>query len=333
MFSPRAASLAVLFSLLCALGLPGARPVVAGVDTCAEPNGEPASACFLGAEGPAAGFLDTAEDVDGYRIELPGDSMVVATLGSLPADYGLRLLLPDSNLLAEATEPGVADKVVQADGLPAGTYFLLVVSVRGESNPDQPYVLSVSYPASIVLATPAAPDAPSGAAQGAYGYIPPPARTYGLQMSDFGGGFREVARQDTEDGRGFANRIVSLSSVPVQDFWFSADSIGMIDTAVFILPYGENEQIAATLNKVLDTWRGKGINVQPAVGWGSEQVYSYANAIQVPDGRVVMHRGIALRHRNAVVFMEMLGFAQYSTWDAVSGLMRKVEQRIHAAQQ
>jgi hypothetical protein len=333
MFSSRAASLAVLLTLLSALSLPGARPVVAGVDSCAEPNGELASACFLGAEGPAAGFLDTPEDVDGYRVELPGDSMIVATLGSLPADYGLRLLLPDSNLLAEATDPGMADKVVQADGLPAGTYFLLVVSVRGESNPDQPYVLSVSYPASIVLTTPATPDAPPGAQQGAYGYIPPPARTYGLQTADIGGGFREVARQDSEDGRIFANRIVSLSSIPIQDFWFSANSIGMIDTTVLILPYGENDQIAATLNRVLDTWRSRGINVQPAVGWGSEQVYSYANAGQIPDGRVIMYRGVALRHRNAVVFMEMLGFAEHSTWDAVSGLMRKVEQRIHGAQQ
>ena len=49
-----------------------------------------------------AGFINAPSDVGGYRIELPAGSMVSASLTSLPADYSLRLLLPDGQVKAEA---------------------------------------------------------------------------------------------------------------------------------------------------------------------------------------------------------------------------------------
>ena len=100
-----------------------------------------------------------------------------------------------------------------------------------------------------------------------------------------------------------------------------------------IEPYGSNEELAAAYNKVLDELRVKyGANVQPAIGWGSEQVYSYAWANRAPQfGIVLMYRGIALRHRNAWAHVEMVGLEQHATWDSLSRLVRIVEGRIHAA--
>jgi hypothetical protein len=328
MLVQRAFALLTLISLLCASVGVSASPVLAGADVCPEPNQDIASACFLGPDGPAPGFLDTPDDVDRYRIELPPDSMIVATLGSLPADYGLRLHLADGSVTAEAIEPGVADKLVRADGLQPGTYFLSVASLRGESDSGRPYSVSVTYSTSIVLTTPSSSTGGTSRA-----YVPAPAKPYGLLPSDVGGGFREAERFEGEDGRLYVNRIIATDSIPAPNasLWFSPSTVGMIDTSVAILPYGEDEQIAAALNRVLDNWRSSGLKVETTIGWGSEQVYSYAVANDPNDPIRLMYRGIALRHRNAVAFMEILGLQQHASWDNLSRLMRVVESRIHAA--
>ena len=168
-----------------------------------------------------------------------------------------------------------------------------------------------------------------------YGYVPAPAKAYGLLPSDVGAGFREIVQEATEDGRGFANRIVVPDAVSVQGLWISRPDIWLVDTVVGIQPYGSNDDLGAEYNGMLNTLRGKyGANVQPAVGWGSEQVYSYAWAGRSADGSVViMYRGVALKHRNAVVLVEMIGLEQHATWDKLSGLVRTIESRIQAAAQ
>jgi hypothetical protein len=327
-----AASLAVLFSLVSGLLGTGAPAAIAGADVCPEPNDQLATACFLGPDGQAPGFIDTPDDVDGYRIELPADSMILATLGGLPADYSLRLLTSDASVKAEATQPGLADKVVKADGLPAGTYYLAIFSQRGESNPDAPYLISVSYPASLALSNPTAPAAPAGAPQGAYGYVPAPARAYGLTLSDVGEGFREVQRDESEDGRVLTQRLLARDAFACPNITpataCSRSGAGMIDTVILLLPYGTNDELAAEYDKALGGWRSKGWNVEPTVGWGSEQVNSFA---QAAGG--IMVRGIALKHRNALVLMLMTGFEQHATWDAIAKTMRVIESRIWAAVQ
>jgi hypothetical protein len=324
-------ALAVVAFLSAAAGAP-ARPVLAGADVCPEPNGDYGTACFLGPDGPAPGFLDTFDDVDRYRLQLPPESMVMATLGSLPADYSLRLDLSDGTLAAEATEPGLADKVLKADGLQPGTYFLSVFSLRGESNPARPYLLSVSYSTSIVLTTPTTPVGPDGEPQSAFGYVPAPASAYGLRPPDVTGTFVLAARDESEDGRQFRQLLVATDVFICPEFTpdtaCSRNGVGMIDTLILILPYGSNDDVGIALNRQLDLWRKEGWNVQPAVGWGSEQVYSVAHS---RSGVTI--RGLALRHRNALVLMTMTGHDQHATWDVMSHSMRAVEARIHSAVQ
>src|SRR6266571_328640 len=123
MFAHSALAPALVLALVFTLAGPGALPARAGADVCPEPNNTLESACFLGPGAPAPGFIDAPDDVDGYRIQLPAGSMITASLTYLPADYSLRLLLPDGSVKAEAAQPGVANKTVQADGLAPGTYY------------------------------------------------------------------------------------------------------------------------------------------------------------------------------------------------------------------
>ena len=318
---------AVLFGLILASLGAGAPPALAGADVCPEPNDSFATACFLGPGSPAEGFLDRPSDVDTYRLDVPAGALVSATLGALPADYVLRLHLPDGGVAAESVQPGRGNKVVHADGLPPGTYYLAISSPRGEANPDVPYVLGVSYQPAIVLSSPAAPLAPLGAPRGSWAYVPAPARAYGLRVTDVGPAYREIGREEAEGGRSFSTRIAAANARPVRSFWVSPDAIGTIDTEVLIFPYGSNDELAAAFDQRLDRWQRQGLNVQPAVGWGSEQVYSYS----APPQLGLMFRGIIFRHRNAVASMEMIGLEQYATWDNLSRLMAVVESRILAA--
>jgi hypothetical protein len=327
MVARRTVSLVLLFALVVGIAGPSVRPALAGADVCPEPNSDFVAACFLGPGGAAPGFIDTPDDVDSYRIELTPDSMVTATLGGLPADYILRLHSPDGSPVGEAAEPGTADKTVRADGIAAGTYYLVVSSVRGESNPDAPYLISVSYPASLVL-TPAAPAGSAPAA--AYGYVPAPAKAYGLVPADVGPGFREAAREESEDGRAFGQLLLARDVFDCPNITpptaCSNSGAGEIETLIIILPYGSNDELTAAYNEVLNVWRSRGWNVEPTVGWGSEQVYSFAQA-----AAGVMVRGIALKHRNAIVRLIMTGFDRHATWDNAAGKMRAIEGRIHVA--
>src|SRR5205823_9208557 len=124
MFACRALVPALVLAVVSTLASPLVAPARAGADVCPEPNNTFASACFLGPGTQVPGFIDTPDDVDGYRIELPSGAMVSASLSSMPADYSLRLLLADGSVKAEAVQPGVVSKSVKADGLAPGTYYL-----------------------------------------------------------------------------------------------------------------------------------------------------------------------------------------------------------------
>jgi len=331
------ASLAVLLSLVLALLGPGVPAVLAGADVCPEPNNDATRACFLGPSGAANGFLDTPDDVDTYRIELPPEAMLVATLGALPADYVLRLLLADGTVRAEAIEPGLRDKVLRVDGLPPGTYYLTVSSTRGQSSSVAPYVVGVSYPASLVLSAPGVPPAPAGAPSGAYGYVPGPASAYELRPGDVVGSFLVNAREASEDGRFYHLQVVApdtrlfTSSEAPDGVPYSPTNIALIDVRIFIYPYGSNDDLGSDYDKALGVWRDQGRKIEPAVGWGSEQVFSFFSpALDKPR---MVDRGIALKHHNAAVIIEMVGLEQFATWDSISHLMQAVESRIHAAAQ
>jgi hypothetical protein len=324
----RALSAVALVSLVLVVAGPAVQPVSAGADVCPEPNNELAAACFLGPGGAAVGFLDTAADVDTYKIELPVDKMILATIGSLPGDYGLHLRLADGSLKAEAVELGTADKTVKADGLAAGTYFLTVDSPRGDSNPDAPYSISVSFSDSLVIATPAG----STGTANAYGYVSGPASSYALVPSDIPWSMVQASREESPDKDVLTDlllaRDVYVCPNVRPDLPCSNSGPGMIVTTIFIEPYGSNDAVTAEFDRALAAWRARAYTVEPAVGWGSEQVFSFA---QGTAG--VMLRGIALKHRNVVVVMQMSGSERFASWDAIAQSMRGVEKKVLAAAQ
>jgi hypothetical protein len=159
-------------------------------------------------------------------------------------------------------------------------------------------------------------------------HVPGPAQQYSLLPSDIGPGFRELSRHESEDGRNFSSRFVAPDAQVVNQAIHSPSDI-VVSHTITIEQHGSDAEVLLKFNTVLDALRSKSpTNVQPAEGWGSEQVYSLA------QGRSGwMHRGILLRHRNAVAYVDITGLEQYATWDRIAGLMRIVERRLHAAVQ
>jgi hypothetical protein len=124
-------------------------PARAGDDVCPEPNDSAASSCPLGSVSDAHGYLDRPDDQDRYRIEVGEGQTVQATLGTLPAAYGLRLESSDGSAVATASGGGTDDRVLGASGLSGGTYYLVVYSEGGDSNGESPYVMRVSVVGAI----------------------------------------------------------------------------------------------------------------------------------------------------------------------------------------
>jgi hypothetical protein len=160
--------------------------------------------------------------------------------------------------------------------------------------------------------------------------VPRPAGAYAPLPSDAGPEFREGRRAEGPDGGTFANLLVPPDAA--QDAtggWGAASGRPIVATYIWVLPPGSDAELAAGYGRVLAELRDRqGFRVEPALGWGSEQVHSYA---RVSDG--LMFRGVALKHRNAVVHMEMSGAEDQATWERLSRLMGAVEGRIHAALQ
>jgi hypothetical protein len=161
-------------------------------------------------------------------------------------------------------------------------------------------------------------------------YIPPPAAAYGLNLADIGPEFREVVREEVEGGRAFLSMMLATDArVDGDRLLLSNQRVTLVRSMVFIEPYGSNDDVTGFYNTTLDALRGRfQANVEPAVGWGSEQVYSYAWA-----ERGQYFRGILLKHRNAVALIETIGLERFATWGHISPLMATVERRIHAAVQ
>src|SRR6185295_7860708 len=107
----------------------------------------------------------------------------------------------------------------------------------------------------------------------ATGLIPLPASRYAFPASAVGAGFHEVARQEGPDGRAFINRIVAPDAQPVGNVWVSSTNISFVDTRLWV--FASTEEATAEMERFLATLRTT-FNVEPAVGWGSDQAYSYA---------------------------------------------------------
>jgi hypothetical protein len=141
-----------------------ATPIWAGQDVCSEPNEAPAQSCPLGGNSTAAGYLDSADDVDRYRVQVGQGQVVLASLSTLPGDFNLRLESEDGAQVAQGEGSGTADKALGTGALPAGTYWVAVYSQNGDASADAPYTLGVSVqgaaaPANVEPVAPAPPPA------------------------------------------------------------------------------------------------------------------------------------------------------------------------------
>jgi hypothetical protein len=126
--------LIVVLQLLLPVGLQAAAP-----DPCPEPNSTIDRACFLGPGGPTSGYLEAADDVDTYVLELPAASALEATLSAPTDDDAIRLLGSEGAVRAVAEGSGTTNQLRQ-DGLPAGKYYLSVFSPGGAISAADPYV-------------------------------------------------------------------------------------------------------------------------------------------------------------------------------------------------
>lgn len=308
----------LIAALAAASLLPLASPGTAraGIDVCPEPNGDFSNACFLGPDQPVPGFLDTSDDVDVYKIEVPADAQVRASLSRLPADYSVRIVGGNGADLASATQAGTADKIATAR-LSAGVNFIVVYSERGASDSGQPYTLTYDLPP--VLADPGVPVPGGPVTETRQGYAPGPARNYALRPEEVSRGTETAERNESEDGRLF---VVT---------YLAGDRPLVVQSLVIVAPYGENASLEQAVNELLDGLRKDGGIVEPAVGWGSEQVWSYAFPWRLRDGRPAYRRGILMRHKNVVSLVQLLGPQEIANWDTLSKLTALVEARIHAA--
>jgi hypothetical protein len=309
--------LLVVLQLPLPAGLQAAAP-----DPCPEPNSTIDRACFLGPGGPASGYLEAADDVDTYVLELPAASALEATLSAPTDDYAIRLLGPEGAVRAVAQGSGTT-KQLRQDGLPAGKYYLSVFSPAGGISAADPYVLTLSFAPSAVLSV------PTGATGGPRAdYVPPPARLYALQLADLGPGFHQVASGEQLDGRAYRVAFLAdnatLTGDPFGEYnaTLSPDRVTILWHSVFVANYGEDAALATVVANQRSEL-AKICKVEPTQGWGSEQVYSCSNKF----GPVFI-RAIVLKHRNVEAELVIAGLEQYATWDHIAGLMAKVERRI-----
>jgi hypothetical protein len=180
----------------------------------------------------------------------------------------------------------------------------------------------------------AAPGSAVGKPTTTSNYVPPPASDYVLKLEEIGSGFHEVCRQEPEGGRGLyvcfhADDVQSFFSAPV-----SATRVGLIASLVNVYGYGSENDVEQSYNAYVAKIRDEhGGDIQPVVGWGSQQAKTYTWRIDTrglgPSPLWV--RGIILKHHNAWADTWIIGWEQFTTWDRIAQLAKKVEDRILAA--
>jgi hypothetical protein len=111
-----------------------------GDDPCPEPNDSFQSACYLGTDGDALGFISNPGDIDAYRFEARDfNTKLHVALVERPFPYRLNLANYNGDIV-ESSPNGEFETTVS---LP-GTYYIFVDSGTGGSSDGAPYVLNAS---------------------------------------------------------------------------------------------------------------------------------------------------------------------------------------------
>lgn len=107
-----------------------------------EPNDTFEQATALTAGVPMLGYIDSASDVDYYRLTVPaGGKQIAVSLTLLPADYDLYLADSGCNVVAMSRYGGTANEFIFYTAPAAGTYYIYVAGFNHAYNPSATYRL------------------------------------------------------------------------------------------------------------------------------------------------------------------------------------------------
>jgi hypothetical protein len=123
-------------------------PVACGSDIW-EPNDIFDTAMFVW-PGALQGLICPSTDVDFYQFSAKQYDTITLDLGSLPADYDLRLWKPDGTLLEQSILPGITPEQIVRVAPSAGNYRAEVRPATGQWNATDSYELRVQ----VVSTTP-----------------------------------------------------------------------------------------------------------------------------------------------------------------------------------
>jgi len=131
---------------------PSVNPVVRGQDVCPEPNDAFQSACFLGKDSDALGFISNPKDVDAYRIEVYDfNTDVHVEMPQMPAAYKIELANWNGDVIASSSKSGSGEAIDTTVDLP-GAYYIFVHSAAGGFSDTQPYQIfrALTYPGASI---------------------------------------------------------------------------------------------------------------------------------------------------------------------------------------
>ena len=145
MFRTTALALRTAILLLAVLILVPLVPIAhAAEDPCPESNNTFQTACFLGQDDDAIGYLSTPDDADAYRIEvLDFNAVARIQLVERPLPYQVELADWNGQIIASGPSGTIEAKLSQP-----GAYYIFVHTSDGRSSPTTPYRLShqLQYP-------------------------------------------------------------------------------------------------------------------------------------------------------------------------------------------
>ena len=145
MFRPTALALRTTVLVLTALMLVPLVPIAhAAEDPCPESNNTFQTACFLGQDDDAIGYLSSADDSDAYRIEvLDFNATVRIRLVERPLPYQIELADWNGKVIASGPGGTIETKLSQP-----GAYYIFVHTSDGRASPTAAYRLNrqLQYP-------------------------------------------------------------------------------------------------------------------------------------------------------------------------------------------
>jgi hypothetical protein len=112
-------------------------PGVLATVQCVQPA---PTGCLLDFGSPVSGVIGAPDEAHVWRVSLSRPGYFAVMLTNLPAAYRLYVYGPDRTLVAESSNPGAQNELIEVSVATPGEYQVFVDSPLGETSPD-PYLL------------------------------------------------------------------------------------------------------------------------------------------------------------------------------------------------